>query len=147
MSGLTLLETLLVVGVLAILLSLSLPLGLDFYQNQQLDSVSQEITQTLRRAQLRAMAGELDSSFGLFFANSQYVLFKGDSYLARDSQYDEVFEIAGAIALSGLSEIVFLKLEGKPKEGPEGFGGAIILSTNSNQKTIGINGMGRVNLE
>ena len=95
----------------------------------------------------RAMAGELDSSFGLFFANSQYVLFKGDSYAARDSQYDEVFEIAGVIALSGLSEIVFLKLEGKPKDGPEGFGGTIILSANSSQKTIRVNGMGRVNLE
>lgn len=118
MRGLTLIEILLIVGIMAILLAISLPLGLDFYKNQQLESQARGISQTIRRAQLKSMSGEIDSSFGVYLTNDNYILFKGDSFLTRDSQYDEVFELPEVITLQGLSEIVFLKLEGIPKENP-----------------------------
>jgi len=114
-NGFTLLEILIVVGIIAVLMSLSLPLGLDFYRGQQLETQSQEIVQTLRRAQLKAMSVEDDSSFGVYFTDDNYTLFKGSSYTTREFQYDEVFNLSLILTLSGLSEVVFSKLEGAPE--------------------------------
>lgn len=111
-NGLTLLEILIVVGIIAVLTSLSLPLGLDFYRSQQLEAQSQEIVQTLRRAQLKAMSVEDDSSFGVYFTDDNYTLFKGGSYTTRETQHDEVFNLPLILTLNGLSEVVFSKLEG-----------------------------------
>lgn len=88
------------------------------------------------------MSVELDSSFGVYLTNEHYTLFLGNSYLERDPQYDEIFEFPEILNLSGLSEISFSKLEGKPS-----ITGNIILSTNSDSRTISINKIGRINLQ
>jgi len=142
MRGLTLLEILLVVGIVAILVSLTLPLGLDFYRSQQLETQSQGVIQALRRAQLKAISVESDSSFGVYLTDDNYTLFKGSSYLTRDADFDEVFDLPMIITVSGLQEIVFSKLEGKPN-----ITGNIILSGDSDSRTININEMGRINYE
>ena len=90
MKGFTLIEILLTGAIIVMLVSFTLPIGLDFYKNQQFETQSQEIVQALRRAQLKAMSVESDSSFGIYLANDNYVLFKGSSYFfSRDAQYDE----------------------------------------------------------
>jgi len=142
MRGLTLLEILLVVGIVAILVSLTLPLGLDFYRSQQLETQCQGVIQALRRAQLKAISVESDSSFGVYLTDDNYTLFKGSSYLTRDADFDEVFDLPMIITVSGLQEIVFSKLEGKPN-----ITGNIILSGDSDSRTININEMGRINYE
>lgn len=142
MRGFTLVEILLVIGIFAILVSLITPLGLDFYRSQQLETDSQGIIQFLRRAQLKALFQENDSQYGLFLTSSNYILFKGNSYLARDPQYDEVFNLSNVIGVSGINEVVFSKLEGKPN-----VIGNIILSTGGDSRIININALGRINLE
>jgi len=143
-KGFTLLEILLVIGIISILLVFTVPIGLDFYKSQQLETQTQSIIQALRRAQLKAMAVELDSSFGVYFGVSNYTLFKGNSYLdlSRDVRYDEIFDLPEIIDLSGLSEVVFSKFEGKPN-----ITGSIVLSSDSDIKTININQVGRINLQ
>lgn len=142
MKGLTLSEILIVIAIIAILISFTLPLGLDFYRNQQLETQSQGVIQALRRAQLKAMSVEDDSRFGVYLTNDNYTLFKGSSYLTRDVVFDEVFDLPIIITVSGLREIVFSKLEGKPN-----VTGNIILSGDSDSRTININEMGRINYE
>ena len=116
MRGLTLIEILLIVGILAILLILTIPVGLDFYRSQQLNSHTQGIIQTLRRAQLKEMSIEDDSNFGVYLTNDNYILFKGSSFNEpRDTQFDEIFDLPGIITVSGISEIVFSKFEGIPE--------------------------------
>ncbi|KPJ57115.1 hypothetical protein AMJ49_02330 [Parcubacteria bacterium DG_74_2] len=122
-AGFTLLEILILVGIIIILTSFLLPVGLNFYKSQQLETQAQAVIQTLRRAQLKAIAIELDSSFGVYFTDDNYTLFKGDSYLTRDIQYDEIFDFPVTIKISGLSEFVFLKSQGIPKENPSYCGG------------------------
>jgi len=124
MKSYTLLEVLLVIGIFAILIFFLVPVGLNFYKSQQLEATTQALIQTLRRAQLRAMSTELDSSFGVYLTGGQYILFKGDSYSTRDPLYDEVFNLAKVINVSGLSEVVFLKFEGKPRGNPAYCGGS-----------------------
>jgi type II secretory pathway pseudopilin PulG len=116
MWGFTLLEILLVIGIISILLVFIVPISLDFYKSQQLETQTQSVIQTLRRAQSKATVVELDSSFGVYFGVSNYTLFKGSSYFdsGRDSQYDEIFDLPEIINVGGLNEIVFLKSEGIP---------------------------------
>jgi len=123
MNSFTLIELLIVIGIIAILASFSFLFGLDFYKSQQLESQTQTILQTLRRAQSKAMSVELDSSFGVYFTDQNYILFKGNSYAERDPQCDEVFDLPEIINVSGLSEVVFLKFEGLPKGTPAYCGG------------------------
>ena len=141
MKGLTLIEVLISILILMIL-ALSIPFGIDFYKRQELENQAQQILQTLRRAQLKSMAVELSSNFGVYFGQNSYILFKGDSYSQRDSQYDEVFEIPEILEISGLSEIVFLKFQGIPNST-----GTIILSLNGEIRSIEINEAGRINLQ
>ena len=114
MDSFTLVEILIVVGIIAILASFSFSVGLNFYKSQQLETQAQEILQTLRRAQSKAMSIELDSTFGVYLTDDNYTLFKGTSYATRDVQYDEVFDLPQIINVSGLSEVVFSKVEGIP---------------------------------
>jgi len=136
-----LVEILIVIAILAFLLVLLAPSGIQFYRTQQLDTVTEEIVQALRKAQLNSMSVKSDSAFGVYFSLGQYVLFRGNSYLSRDQE--EVLEILNDISFSGdISEVVFSKLNGDPNNL-----GNIILTLDNKTKTININSAGRINLE
>ena len=139
-KGFTLVELLMVLGILALLIVVSLPLTVNFYKTRQLDVHEQGIVQALRRAQLKAMSIERNSAFGVYLTSTQYVLFKGSSYAARDTSYDEVFDLSGNLSVSGLSEIVFSKLNGTTTDT-----GTITLSIDDKTESININEMGRIN--
>lgn len=144
MRAFTLIEILLVVGILAILVSLISPLALDFYRSQQLDTHTQGIIQTLRKAQLKAMSIEADSEFGVHITNNNYTLFRGNTY-NPDDPYNEVIDSPTIITVTTnpvFSTIIFSKLEGLPS-----VTGTITLSYDDVSRTISINEVGRVNLE
>lgn len=142
MKGLSLIEVLLVTMVIMILFALILPFGLDFYKSQQLETHTQGILQTLRRAQIKAMATEGDSSFGLYITNDNYTLFKGISYQNRDPQYDEVFDLPTIITINDQpKEFVFSKFEGKPS-----LIGNIVLNSNDESRIISVNKFGTISL-
>jgi len=138
----TLVETLLVIGIFTILVIATLPLSLDFYKKYQLNLCTEELVQSLRRVQLKSISIEQDSRFGIYFTEGKYVLFRGNSYAAREVQYDEIFDLPQTINISGLQEIVFTKAQGLPS-----VTGNIVLSNNIENKTIDINSLGRINLE
>jgi Tfp pilus assembly protein FimT len=145
-AGFTLLEISLVIAIVIILMGFIVPLGFDFYKREQLGNQAQQILQTLRRAQLKSIAVELDSSFGVYFDNNnkKYILFKGNFYseVGRDTKYDEIFDLPQVITISGPSEVVFSKFEGEPN-----VTGDVVLSSNNDSRTININKMGRISLE
>jgi type II secretory pathway pseudopilin PulG len=138
----TLVETLLVLGIFTILVMTTAPLSLDFYKKYQLNVYTQDLVQSLRRAQLKSMSVEQDLKFGIYLTEGKYILFRGDSYAAREVQYDEIFSFPKAINTSGLREIVFTKVKGLPS-----VTGNIVLSNNIEKKTIDINSLGRINLK
>jgi len=122
MKGFTLFEVLITFGILAFLVGF-VSFGLDFYKRQELENQTNNLLETLRRAQFKAISVESDSSYGVYLANDNYTLFKGESFSQRDSQFDEVFDLPTIIKIEGLSEIVFLKSEGAPKANPAYCGG------------------------
>jgi prepilin-type N-terminal cleavage/methylation domain-containing protein len=139
MKGFTFVEFLLVMTIIVVLLALTIPLGISFYQSQQLNITAEEIIQALRRAQLKSMS-QSEHSFGVYLGSGQsgqYVLFRGNSYASRDDE--EIFDIPDDISFSGLSEVVFSKLNGIPSVSDD-----IILINDSNTGVININEAGRI---
>lgn len=137
MKGFTFIEFLLAMTIITVLLTLTVPLGIRFYTSQQLDTTAEEVVQALRRAQLKSMS-QSEYSFGVYMGSGQYVLFRGGSYGSNDDE--EVFDVSGNISFSGLSEVVFSKLNGIPS-----VIGDIILTSENGTRIININQVGRIN--
>jgi Tfp pilus assembly protein FimT len=120
-NSFTLFELLIVLALLSLILITVVPLGLNFFQRQSLGEVTASLVSVLKMAQDRAVAGKLDSSWGvkIFRDQGYYVLFplfNANSFddPARDKSYDEVFRFSPIVQISGANEIIFEKFTGKP---------------------------------
>ena len=140
MKGITIIEILLVIGISGVLIYLTLPMGIDFYNYQQLNTSVKGVIQALRTAQLKAISQEADSSYGVYLTNDNYTLFKGDLYSTRDQSQDEVFDLPIIVDVGGLNAVVFSKLEGRPNPP-----GNIELKSGETTAIININEMGTIN--
>ncbi len=113
-SGFTLFEVLIVIGIGTLLLSLTLPIGLRFYQVQVADEAGEGVLSALRNAETAARHGKHDSSFGVKFLSDRYVLFEGVSYALRTTGEDQLFVLpSGAAVTSTYDEVVFLESTGR----------------------------------
>lgn len=142
-SGFTLLELLLSVALITVLAGLSLPVASRFQILTDADVAATTIAQSLRRAQALARSGDGDTTWGVSVDdsdNNKIVMFRGASYAARDTGYDEEFDLPASITPTGVSEVVFAKLTGDPDTT-----GTTTLTTATNQvRTITINAVGMV---
>lgn len=139
-AGFTLMEGLLSIAVIAIIAGISIPIYQSFQVRNDLDIATVSTVQTLRRAQVLAQAVDGDTSWGISVLSGSLTLFKGASYAARDTAFDEMFEVPASITPSGLSEIIFTKFTGLPQTT-----GTITLTSNANEtRTITINAKGMV---
>ena len=140
LSGFTLPEMLLSVALLGMLVALSVPV---FYSVQVQDDLAVAVAQTgqsWRRAQTLSIASKDDETWGVYVQTGSVTLFQGASYAARDTDYDEVFEIADSITVSGPSEIVFDQMTGDP----DTTGTLTFTGMNSQEFTVSINSKGMV---
>lgn len=135
----TLIEILIIISIALIILALTIPMGVKFFQSQNLDETVNDILETLRRAQNQALTQKNDSSFGVKFLSDSYILFQGDSFDFRVQSEDEVFDLRSGINISGIDEIVFAKSTGIPN-----VSGTMTLSSNNETKNININSQGRI---
>jgi prepilin-type N-terminal cleavage/methylation domain-containing protein len=140
MRGFTLIEILLSIACLAIIASISIPVYQSFQNRNDLNIAANTVAQSLRRAQILAQAAEGDTSAGVKIETTGITIFRGPSFLLRDSDLDEFITMSASITTQGLDEIVFSKFAGLP-----GTTGSIILNSNINEtKTITINEKGMV---
>lgn len=141
--GFTFVEILVVLGVIGLLTGLAIPFYQTFYIDSQLDNTTSELIQTLRRAQLKAMASEDDQTFGVHLEQRRFVLFKGSTYNPSDS-YNEATQLPNTLTLtSGVGpNIVFNQLKGTTIN----IGNITISSVNNRSQIISINEVGRINV-
>ena len=112
--GTTLLELMLVVLLLGVLLSVTVPISFRFYNTQGLTEVARTVQNTVRMAQLKAQYDIHDSAVGVKLFPSQIVLFQGNSYALRTASLDEVIQFDPPLSLSGDDEVVFARISGIP---------------------------------
>lgn len=106
------LELMLVIGIIAGLSAFSIPAYRDYQVRSDLVRVTDQVSQAIGRAQLRAQAGQLETPWG--YSVSRATLFAGDTYQERDPLQDELYPMPDTIATSGLDEVSFALITGVP---------------------------------
>lgn len=113
--GFTLPEVLLSMAILTIIAGMTIPLYGTFMNRNELDSMTVTLAQSLRRAQALSQAGDGDMTWGVHVGVGSILVFKGASYVSRDSLYDESNTFSTTIVPSGLTDVVFSKVTGEPQ--------------------------------
>ena len=140
-SGFTIIELLLVIAIMTVTLSIMIPVSTDYQKRNDLDLAQTTFAQSVRRAQQLSMASDGDSQWGVATdsINGNIVVYKGATFIGRDTSFDENYDLSKAITVSGQSEYDFTKLLGSTTSGTVTF-------TNGNYvKNVSVNVKGIVN--
>ncbi len=113
-SGFSLVEMLMVIGIIGVVGGITVPLYRDYQVRNDLNVATEQVTQGLARARLLSQSAQGDAGWGFYIPDG--VLFKGDSYATRDESADEIYEMPSTIATSGLTEVSYSKNKGVPGE-------------------------------
>lgn len=138
--GFNILELLLAIAIVVAIAGIIIPISGNAFTRNNLNLSTQQIVQNFRRAQSLAQASTGNSDWGVYLSGYTTTIFKGASYAARDTNYDELAELYGRATSSGLIEVVFNKATGLPKA----FGTTTIMITNE-ISNISINAKGIIN--
>ena len=120
-SGFTLVEALVVMGILSMLGGLGLFLNLDTYRSLMFRSERDTLISAILKARSQSMnnicigAGCTDGKpHGVFITKGKYVIFQGQSYASRDTAIDEaLYAQNDTVGFTSPSyEIVFAQLSG-----------------------------------
>ena len=116
--GFTLIEMLIVIGVILVVAGLSIPFLFSYQASSEVVVYSNNIERTLRRAQLQAINGYQAEGWGVYFDNSEkkFTIFKGDDYSGRDKQYDQEITYSESLNIFSTfgNEIYFNLYSGVP---------------------------------
>lgn len=140
-GGFTLIEVMLAIVLIGMLAGVGVPVYQSMQSRNDLDIAASAAAQNLRRAQVLSQSVDGDSTWGTRIQTGSVVVFKGASYASRDPNYDETFDIASSITVSGLAEVVFSKLAGLPQT----TGTVTLTSVANEQRIIIINSKGMIN--
>ncbi|MCX6793148.1 MAG: prepilin-type N-terminal cleavage/methylation domain-containing protein [Candidatus Falkowbacteria bacterium] len=138
--GFTLIEVLLSVALIALLAGIGVPIYQSFQNRNSLDVAAVVLVNSLYRAEVLARGVDGDSTWGVYVAASNITIFKGASYAARDTTFDEFFDTTNGITVTGTQEYIFSKFTGYPVA----TGSTILTSTNNETRTIAINAKGTI---
>lgn len=138
MRGFTIIEVIVVLGILGILLVATAPVAWEFYQGIDLKSEYQNYKSYLNLARAYAMANKNASAHGVFFDNYGATIFQGTSFASRDATRDQSFPKSPLTTVSGATEINFAALSGKTSAA------SIMLSNSRGSLTININIHGKI---
>src|SRR3989344_986326 len=125
MRGFTLVEIAVTIGIFSVIIAITAPVALDSYLNYLLTAEMRNIVSLIRRAENLSLANDGYASHGISFQSNRYVIFRGNSYAARNITLDEISPRTEIINISGGKEIVFLPISGMPNS-------TITLSLNNN---------------
>lgn len=161
-SGFTLIEFLMVMGIISVLLVMGSVSMLSYIANQNLDSETRAIIAFLRDAQTRAAGQDNESRWGVYVLNNatgrdSYTIFQADEALVASTTYVAVpgtaleqktmrsnVELITPVEASS-TVILFSKVSGLPNAST-----SLILQRAGNassQRTIFISGNGKIDYE
>lgn len=106
-SGFTMIELIIVITIFVITAGITLPFVGNFQQIETIEMLRQDLVQTLRMAQNRAMTRQNDIKWGVRFEPDSYTLFAGPSFEERIEGMDYKHILKGGFVLSGTETIIF----------------------------------------
>lgn len=114
-QGFTLIEMVLVVGVITAVLAIGAPFYLSLSNRSEVDTAASLLAQDLYQAQSYSRSQNQDSQWGVAVNGQVITLFSGANYAARDQTQDVTYTVPSSVSLSGTSEVVYSKLYGLPQ--------------------------------
>jgi Tfp pilus assembly protein FimT len=98
LGGLTMIELVITLGIVLILAAVAIPLTSNIFSSARINETGETLAQDIHLVRTRSIARLNNSAHGIFFdvdvnGPDAYTLFQGDSYAARDQNYDKVVEI------------------------------------------------------
>lgn len=135
--GFTIIEVLIVIVIFAVLLGISLPLTIRFYQTYQISTLSENALNMIRSAQEKARSGL--GAHGIHAEPGSITLYRGASYALRDAAFDEREAIPSSITFTGTLDFQFMPPLGRPVSA-----GTIIIENVHLSDTISVNVQGLV---
>jgi prepilin-type N-terminal cleavage/methylation domain-containing protein len=131
-SGFSLIELMLVIGVLGTLGGMSIPLYRDYQIRNDLDVATEQLVQGLARARLLSQSAQDDATWGFYVPSG--TLYRGLGYATRDPNSDEVYAMPSTITTTGLTEVVYAKMSGYPNS----TGSITLTALNREQRTVNV---------
>lgn len=139
-TGFTVIELILVVGIMGILGLASTVGGFQLLSQGYFTNTVERITRTLRTAQIYSVSGRSDSAWGVHYEVGKLVLFKGSDYSNRDASFDAPADIPPSVVITGWNDIYFDKLRGTPSTPL-----SIVVESQNRVGTISVNEQGGIN--
>ena len=144
-QGITALEIIIVLAVLAVVFAIVIPQFSKIRENQVLKSTTSDILSNLNKARAQTLASVNSSSYGVHFQSDKVIIFKGTVFSDGDANNETTNIIAPAtisnVTLGGVSgnsgDVYFNRLSGLPN-----VTGTITSSTTSYSKIITISATG-----
>lgn len=117
MKGFTLLELMIVIGLIVALAMMTLPYSMDFYRSRTLEEETRSLSSILDRARSNAISGRMDSNWGVYFeSDNSYIIFKGERYEDRNLDFDQHFSVPSGMEVdTDIIEVVFERHTGNVK--------------------------------
>lgn len=113
--GFTLIEVMVVIGIISALSSLSMPAYRTYQVRNDMNIASEQIIQGMARAKLLSQTGENDSEWGFYAPDG--TLYQGPSYQTRDPEKDEMYPMPSSITFEGpVVEVSYSRLDGNPNQ-------------------------------
>lgn len=100
-------ETLVVISILLVLLSMGTALSFSYLRVQRLGTATEIIAQEMTQARADAYVQTNDAAHGIKVLTDSVVRFEGTSYDTRDVTKDLVADFPGTVVVTGLTEVVF----------------------------------------
>jgi prepilin-type N-terminal cleavage/methylation domain-containing protein len=147
-KGFTFIELLIVMGILTILASSTIPVYGNMQVASQQNEASTQIIQLIRQAREFSVAGKNDSAYGVFFEENsgdsdKAIFYMGGSFASRNSEYDLEAIFSKSLELESnlaADEVNFSKGLGVPST----IGTITVSADGLNADVININSLGMV---
>ena len=115
-SGFSLVELLVVIGILLVLGGGGLVVSGQFLNRRSVGQTISSLKEAIREAELNSINGKEGSRWGVKTESDRITVFAGDSFATRNSELDEVWDLSRGVSLND-KEVVFSRWLGYPLSG------------------------------
>jgi prepilin-type N-terminal cleavage/methylation domain-containing protein len=138
LNGFTLIELIIVLGVVGILFGIGAPVTVQLVRTYSLRSERDTIVTLLEWARSQSLLNADQSDHGVNISSNTYTGFVGTTYATRQQNTDLVYPRSNTVTITGPTEVVFQSLSGR--SGAHSF----VISNGEKQYTITINQEGSI---
>jgi prepilin-type N-terminal cleavage/methylation domain-containing protein len=137
-KGFTLLELIISSAIITIVMSVGIPVTLQFVRSYGLQSERDTVLVLLEWARDQSMANHLQTSHGILVTSNQFIGFVGTSYATRNPTFDLIYPRNSKITVTGGTETIFAPLSATTTNT------SFVFNNSDKQYTIAVNEEGTI---